>query len=154
MAKGKTSVSSDAQSARPTVTDTEFTQALEFLSHWNSELMGFYARRFQQYGVLPLRLLTCASVSDLKALQHDFLQQLADDYRDEAAKLSQIAATPKLGTDASGTTNYAESLKKAQADATAILDAAKAQAERIVASAEEKACALTEAPEEQERKRA
>ena len=154
MAQGNAKITGDTQSAHPSGTDAEFTEAMEFLSHWNSELMGFYARRFQQYGVLPLRLLTCASVSDLKALQHEFLQQLADDYRDEAAKLTQIAAEPKLGSEALGTANYAASLKKAQADATAILDAAKAQAERIVASAEEKARTLTDAPEEQERKSA
>lgn len=149
--------STETRETRPETAEApraELTQALDFLSRWNAELVTFYAQRYQQYGLLPLRLLACSSPEDFQDLQRTFLARLAADYREEAATLSQIAGSATFQADTTAQADYAASLQKAQEDAAAILEEAKAQAERIVASAEKQARALTEPPEEKERKRA
>lgn len=154
MSEHKTTQTNETRPDTAEASAPELTQALNLLSRWNAELVSFYAQRYQQYGLLPLRLLACTSPEDFKDLQRTFLARLAADYRAEAAALSQIAGSATLRADTSAQADYAASLQKAQADAAAILEEAKAQAERIVASAEEQALALTEPPEEKERKRA
>ncbi len=131
---------------------TELVKSAQFLFNWNAELTGFYAHRCQQYGALPLRFLTCSTLSDMETLQSEFLQQLAADYRDEADKLSNIAGQPDRQPDASLDSGYAAGLQKAQTDASAIIEEAKAQADRILASAEKQASKLTEPDQKQKKK--
>lgn len=154
MAKRKKSAAGVTPQPVATEVDTELVQTIQFLFGWNAELVRFYTHRYQQYGMLPLRLLGCTNLSDTQALQSEFLEQLATDYRDEAAAFSKIAGASDGQSDASLDSGYAAGLQKAQKDAATIIEKAKAQAERIVASAEEKASRLTELPEEQIKKRA
>ncbi len=140
--------------ALETENSTELVQAMQFLFNWNTELIGFYSHRYQQYGALSLRFLKCKTQSDVETLQGEFLHQLIADYRDETAKLSKIAGETDQQLDASLDSDYAAGLQKAQRDAAAIIEEGKAQAARIVASAEEKASRLTELPEEEQKKRA
>lgn len=142
----------ETRQALETESSTELVQAMQFLFNWNAELIGFYAHRYQQYGALPLRFLTCSTLSDLETLQGEFLQQLAEDYRDETAKLSKIAGEPDRQSDASLESGYAAGLQKAQQDASTIIEEAKAQAERILASAEMQADPLTEPDQKQKKK--
>ncbi len=144
----------ETQQSIDTETIVEPVQSLQFLLGWNAEIIRFYAHRYQQYGELPLRLLSCSTLADMQKLQGEFLQQLVVDYRDEAAKLSKIAGETDQQSGASLDSDYAASLQKAQRDAAAIIEEGKAQAARIVASAEEQASRLTKMPEELEHKRA
>ncbi len=144
----------ETQPSIDTETIDQPDQSLQFLLSWNAELIGFYAHRYQQYGMLPLRLLSCSTLADMQRLQGEFLQQLVVDYRDEAATLSKIVGDPDQQLGASLGSDYAAGLQKAQRDAAAIIEEGKAQAARIVASAEEQASRLTEMPEELKKKRA
>ncbi len=144
----------ETQPSIDTETIDQPDQSLQFLLSWNAELIGFYAHRYQQYGMLPLRLLSCSTLADMQKLQGEFLQQLVVDYRDEAATLSKIVGDPDQQSGTSLGSDYAAGLQKAQRDAAAIIEEGKAQAARIVASAEEQAKRLTDLPEEQEKKRA
>ena len=125
------------------------SDTIGLLFSWNAELMSFYARRAQQYGALPLRLLTCANASDVQEVQSEFLQQLTQAYSEEAAKLLKITGGTERSADAALEADYAAKLQKAQQDAGQIIAEAKAQAERIVASAEAQVAELTKQPETQ-----
>ncbi len=125
------------------------SHTIGLLFSWNAELMSFYARRAQQYGALPLRLLTCANASDVEELQDEFLQQLTEAYSEEAATLLKITSGANRSSDAAREADYAASLQKAQQDAGQIIAEAKAQAERIVAAAEAQAAQITNPPETQ-----
>ena len=147
----------ESQQSIDTETIAQPDQSLQFLSSWNAELIRFYAHRYQEYGMLPLRLLSCSTLADMQRLQGEFLQQLVVDYRDEAATLSKIAGEPDQQSGTSLASDYAAGLQKAQRDAAAIIEEGKAQAARIVASAEEQAKPLPDLPdlpEEQKMKRA
>jgi len=154
MPKRDKNAADETQPSIDTETIDQPDQSLQFLLSWNAELIGFYAHRYQQYGMLPLRLLSCSTLADMQRLQGKFLQQLVVDYRDEAAKLSNIAGETDQQLGASLDSDYAAGLQKAQRDAAAIIEEGKAQAARIVASAEEQANRLTDLPEEQKKKRA
>lgn len=137
-----------------TETDTEVVPGLRFLIRWNAELTAFYAYRYQQYWALPLRLLSCSTPGDVQTLQGEFVRQLIADYRDEAARLSKIAGEPEQQSGRPMEPDYAARLQKAQQDAAFIIDQAKAQAERILASAEERASQAGELPKRQTKKQA
>lgn len=126
-----------------------------FLTEWNTEITRFYAHRCQQYWTLPLRLQSCRTAGDFKTLQTEFQLELFEDYRGAASKLSKIAGADPGQSDNSLETAYAENLLKAQEDAAEIIEQAKDQAERIVASAHERAAQSADAPKPaQARKRA
>jgi len=110
-----------------------------FLTQWNAEITRFYAHRYQQYWTIPLRLQSCRTVDDFQALQSEFQLELFEDYRGAASKLSKIAGVDAGQSDKNLETAYAESLLSAQRDAAEIIDQAKAQAERILASAHDRA---------------
>jgi len=145
---------SRAQTARkPEQPETEPSapSPVEMLSAWNLEIGRFYLRRYQQYWKLPMRMQSLITQNDFKEVQSEFLADLAEDYRGEAARLSQIvdadnAAEPTVTTEVTAEATaeakereYAASLLKAQEDAAAIIDQAKAQAEKILASAHKRA---------------
>lgn len=135
----------------------EILQGMGFLFSWNAELTTFYARRFQQYWSLPFRLAQCVRPEDVQSLQEDFLQRLAADYRNEAARLSRIVSGPGEASPAStdaAEAAYAARLNDAQRDAAMIIEQAKAQAERIVESAEKRTARPTRTRKTQTRKRA
>ena len=154
MPKRDKNAADETQPSIDTETIDQPDQSLQFLLSWNAELIGFYAHRYQQYGMLPLRLLSCSTLADMQRLQGEFMQQLVVDYRDEAATLSKIVGDPDQQSGTSLGSDYAAGLQKAQRDAAAIIEEGKAQAARIVASAEEQANRLTDLPEEQKKKRA
>lgn len=124
----------------------DIASSMGFLSEWNAEIMRFYLHRYQQYWALPMRLQSCRSPDDWHSLQMDFLRKLLEDYQGEASKLSKIAGADGGQTDADLQSAYAASLLKAQGDAAAIIEQAKDQAERIVASAHDRAGEPAEAP--------
>lgn len=126
------------QSIQPD-TNFELTQSITFLFDWNAEITRLYLFRCQQYWMLPLRLRSCFTPAETQAVQADFLHRLIEDYRDAAARLSQIADVPKQPSEPAPKAEYARILLKAQEDAAAIIDQAKAQADRILASAQERA---------------
>ncbi len=120
---------------------------LEMLSAWNLEVGRFYLRRYQQYWKLPTRMQSLLTQNDFKEVQSEFFADLAADYRGQAAKLAEIAgahgaahgqATAPTSAE-TAEREYAASLLQAQEDAAAIIDQAKAQAEKILASAHKRA---------------
>lgn len=133
--------------------EAEAANALEFLTKWNTEILTFYARRYQQYALLPLEILTSKSPEDVKDLPERFLEQLMKDYRLEVSRLSEITEVT-TGLDAKAESEYALRIQKAQKDAADILAQARAQAERTLKSAEEQAQKMTELPQEEQLKRA
>ncbi len=108
---------------------------MNFLSEWNEGIVQFYASRFEQYWSLPMQLRSCESLDDLRALQQDFQASLFEDYRDEAARLSRLADAACKRLDMEPEHGYEAALLKAQQDAAAIIEQAKVQAERMLASA-------------------
>lgn len=121
---------------------------LSLLSRWNAELAGFYCKRAQHYWSLPLRLMSCRSTDEAVGVQVDFYHQLIDDYRQESETLRDIAAQGRTHADSEDVAPYAARLLKAQEDAREIVRQAKAQADRIIASAKKEAAAPAgEAPE-------
>ena len=111
----------------------------EFLWAWNQELTKFYSQRLQQYWSLPMQAIQCQSPQDWRGLQDQFLEKLANDYRQETSKLVDL--TTGLDAISSDETSggYEASILKAQKDAAAIIEQAKAQAEHIVKAAAKRA---------------
>jgi hypothetical protein len=114
---------------------------LSLLSRWNAELAGFYCKRAQQYWSLPLRLLSCRSSDEAVGVQVDFYHQLIEDYRQETETLHGIVAQGRAHSEPEDVAPYAARLLKAQEDAREIVRQAKAQADRIIASARKEAAA-------------
>ena len=119
--------------------EIEAGAAMAFLSEWNEEIVQFYIGRYQQYWSLPMQLQSCESLDDLRALQQDFQTSLFEDYRDEAARLSRVVNSACRHLLDEPEADYETALLKAQRDAAAIIEQAKAQAERILASARQQA---------------
>lgn len=146
MPKHKTTKVQDAQPPSKADASPDAVPSIAFLFDWNTELTQFYLSRFQQIGLLTWRLQTCKSPGDANALQAEFQSQLVEDYKRQAARLSNIAGTSGNSQGADEDSEYAASLLKAQEDAAAIIEEAKAQAESIVAEARERAEEFAEAP--------
>ncbi|MCP5075605.1 MAG: hypothetical protein GY947_20235 [Rhodobacteraceae bacterium] len=119
---------------------------IELLSAWNAEISRFYLRRYQQCWKLPLRMQSLLTQNDFRGLQSDFFAELLEDYRNEALELSQIMSTNSERKASASESDYAASLLKAQEDAAAIIDQAKAQAEKILASAHKRAQTAEQTP--------
>jgi hypothetical protein len=116
---------------------SSLTPWLGMLTQWNTDIASFYGRRMQAYAMLPVNLMLCVSPEDVVDAQEDFSRTLMADYRAAAEKLAQatgLEAGKAQGGDA--TQAYAAALLKAQDDARAILDQARAQAQRIIAEAQ------------------
>ncbi len=139
MQDGKCDTVGGSEKTFPDTGDIDPAQVLGKLYGWNVELMSFYMHRCQQYWTLPVRWQACTSVEKFTDLQMDFLRELADDYQDAAAKLSEIAR--EMGGETAEAADYSRLLIKAQEDAAQIIEQAKGQAERIVASAHSRAAA-------------
>jgi len=146
MRKETTTTTADAAPpSSPQDTNNDVAAMMAFLSEWNEEIVQFYVSRYQQYWSLPMQLQSCSSLDDLRALQQDFQATLFDDYRDEAARLSRVVNAARKDLEPQQGTDYEAELLKAQQDAAAIIEQAKVQAERILASAREQAEAPAEA---------
>ena len=122
---------------KPTIEPAAFAT---FLMQWNAEMLGLYGKRMQEYCMMPLNLMLCTSADDFKDLQDRFSSTLQSDYGDAAGKL--VEAVGGTATDSHATESYAGVLLKAQKDARAIVEQARAQASRILAEAEERAGGL------------
>jgi hypothetical protein len=110
---------------------------LGMLNQWNTDIASFYGRRMQAYAMLPVNLMLCVSPGDVADAQEDFSRTLMADYRAAAEKLAQAAGLEAGKTQGGDATQaYAAALLKAQDDARAILEQARAQAQRIIADAE------------------
>lgn len=118
-----------ATASQPAVADDQM------LMRWNSELVSLYSKRMQEYWALPLQMMTCASPDDVADVQERFMRKLREDYGAAAAGLAELATR---GLSVEPQENYAATLLKAQEDARAIIDQARAQAARIMAEAEER----------------
>ena len=116
--------------------ESDITAPINFLFEWNAGITRFYLHRYQQYWTLPFRVQSCRSPEDIKALQADFVRELFGDYRREAARLSKLSGAAGEVSQEDRNAEYAAHLLKAQEDAAAIIDQAKAQADAILASAE------------------
>ena len=147
MPEQETRTSEETRAPEGAATANELFQAARLLFGWNTDLMRFYAQRVVRYGELPLRLLACTNASDLQRLQADFLRQLTDEYRGEAARLSRITGEADVAAAEELDAEYASRLRKAQEDAARIIEEAKAQAARIVAAAQEQVEPPAEQPE-------
>ena len=102
---------------------------VQMLARWNMEIASLYGKRMQEYCLVPVNLMRCASPDDLARAQEEFSQTLLADYREAAEKLARaIGAGAAEG-------GYAAALLRAQEDARDILDQAKAQAQRIIEEA-------------------
>jgi hypothetical protein len=127
---------------------------LSLLNRWNAELAGFYCKRAQQYWSLPLRLMSCRSTDETVGVQVDFYHQLIEDYRQETKTLHEIVSQGRMPADSEDVAPYAARLLKAQEDAREIVRQAKAQADRIIASARRETSALPEETKESQVKAA
>lgn len=134
----------------PFAANNDIASWMGFLFEWNSEIARFYLRRYQKLAMLPLRLHGCHTQEDVRTLQTELSQELIEDYRFEATKLSQIAFGARLHSDNQVENAYAASLSKAQQDAAAIINLAKEQAERIRASAAEDTVRAEQDPDDED----
>lgn len=138
-----------------TMPTTDPISAAGFLMKWNAELTRFYAERYRQYWLAPVRMMSCRSLEDIQELQNDFRNELFDAYRSEAATLSAIVTEQRHSSGDGFHEGYAEGLLKAQEDAAVIIEQAKRQAEQIMSTAHETAAQVDETSGETEiRKRA
>lgn len=106
---------------------------VQMLARWNMEIMSLYGKRAEEYFLLPIRVMQCASPDDLAEAQGEFSRALLADYRAAAERLARTVGANAERTAGNG--EYAATLLKAQEDARDILDQAKAQARRIVEEA-------------------
>lgn len=108
--------------------------SIAMLFGWNMEMAQFYFRRYQQYCTSPVGFASCKTLEDVQHQQAEFLNCLMADYRENATRLSMIAHVnePAKSADAA----YSAKLLQAQEDAAAIIEQAKAQADRILKSAQ------------------
>jgi len=125
---------------------SEIGSVIEFLCDWNAEITRFYMHRYHQYWLLPWRLQTLESPNDLHVLQADFQRKLVSDYRQLSFSLTRIVDAVVKESAMAPDQSYATSLLNAQRDAAAIIEQAKSQAERILASAEGHAAAMRQEP--------
>ena len=112
----------------------DLPSSIAMLFGWNMEMAQFYFRRYQQYCTSPISFAACKTLDDVQHQQAEFLNCLMADYRENATRLSMIAHIdqPVKSADAA----YSEKLLQAQEDAAAIIEQAKAQADRILRSAQ------------------
>jgi hypothetical protein len=110
-------------------------EALTLLGQWNFRMAGLYAKRFQELALLPVQFAQCTSMEDVADVQETFSRVLVEDYREAAQIFAQVSES-ETARDSEA---YAGILLKAQADAAALLDQAKAQARQIIAEAESRA---------------
>lgn len=127
----------------------EVTECMEFLGNWNQSLLGFYVGRLQQYWKVPSEIHPFSSPEEYIQLHERFLTKLVADYTEQAGKLMEIAGSERLVSLDPSESEYAAHLLKAQEDAAKIIDQAKAQAERILSAAEQRADETTAEPEQQ-----
>ena len=139
MSKHRAKKAGDAQPPVTAGTGADAVPSIAFLFDWNAEITKFYLSRFQNYGLVPWRLQSCTTPEDFSELQADFQRQLAEDYEGVAGRLSQIAGASEHSAGTRQDSDYAAGLLKAQEDAKAIIEQAKAQAASIVAEARERA---------------
>ncbi len=106
------------------------------LADWNASLADFYVRRWQKYWQFPAALAELRSLTGLAESLVEFEKELLADYADQADELQRIARGEHRGTGETPVRQYEALLLKAQSDAAEIIEQAKAQAERIMASAQ------------------
>ncbi len=106
------------------------------LADWNASLTDFYMRRLQKYWQYPLALAELRSLSEVAESLVEFERELMADYADQADEFQRIARGEHRGTGETPVRQYEALLLKAQGDAAEIIEQAKAQAERIMASAQ------------------
>lgn len=115
--------------------------SIGFLFEWNAEVTRFYLSRFQKCAALPWRLTACQSPEETQEVQAQFMSDLAEDYRQEASRLTDLVGG--VGEDV-----YTARLLKAQEDAGAIIAQAKVQADEIMKSAQQRAGVKAKADKE------
>jgi hypothetical protein len=111
----------------------------ELLANWNYSLVDFYARRLQKYWQYPFALAEMHSVEDVAYSLIEFETELLADYADQADEFRRIAGGKRRKARGAPVQQYEASLLKAQEDAALIIEQAKAQAERIISSAQSRA---------------
>ena len=136
----KESTQTDAQQENwvPTL-KPEVTECIEFLGNWNMSLLEFYVRRVQQYCRAPFEVHPFSSPDDHLRFQERFLTKMVADYAEQVDKMVALVRREQQATCDPSQPSYEARLLQAQDDAAEIIALAKAQAERIVASAEERA---------------
>ncbi len=139
MRKDTTTTADAGPPSLPQDTSYDVGASMAFLNEWNAEITQFYLKRCQEYWSLPGRLQSCELMDDLRAVQQDFQHALVEDYRDEAARLARVVRATSKRLNPEPETDYETALLKAQRDAAAIIEQAKDQAERILASARKQA---------------
>ena len=140
----------NGQQEGPALTLTpDVSECLEFLGNWNQSLFGFYVGRVQQYWKLPFEIQPASSPEEYFQMHERFLHKMVADYAEQAEKLMEIANKELSGSRDPSEPEYAAHLLKAQQDAAKIIDQAKAQAEHILAAAEERAGETAAEPERQ-----
>ena len=117
----------------------EVTECIEFLGNWNMSLLEFYVGRIQQYYRAPFEVPPFSSPDDHLRFQERFLTKMVADYAEQADKLVALVHREQQATCDPSQPSYEARLLQAQDDAAEIIALAKAQAERIIASAEERA---------------
>ncbi|MEX0853742.1 MAG: hypothetical protein WD036_10750 [Bauldia sp.] len=125
------------------VGERSLTGGAALLAGWNQSLAEFYLRRFQKYWQYPLQLAEMRSLEDVAQSLVAFEAQLLADYADQAEALQRLARS-ESGRATGRTGHYESRLLKAQHDAALIIEQAKAQAERIIASARSRADGATD----------
>lgn len=106
------------------------------LADWNASLVDFYVRRWQKYWQYPATLAELRSLTEVADSLVEFEKQLLADYADQADEFQRIVRGEHRGTGETPVRQYEALLLKAQSDAAEIIQQAKSQAERIMASAQ------------------
>ena len=109
--------------------------AVELLVNWNYGMTEFYARRLRKYWKYSVELMGMRSFDEVAQSLASFEAELLSDYAEQASEFERIASG-KSRPDVAPSQDYEARLLKAQKDAAAIIEQAKAQAARIVSAAE------------------
>jgi hypothetical protein len=118
--------------------ERSLTGGAALLANWNTSLADFYVRRLQKYWQYPLDLADMRSLEEVAQSLIEFERELLADYADQADELQRIVGGERKA-HAAPSQPYEARILKAQKDAALIIDQAKAQAERILASARSQA---------------
>lgn len=106
------------------------------LARWNYSLATFYARRVERWWAYSLGLAQIRSPEQFGRSFLGFETDLLADYAEQAGELQQIALDRSDETANAPSETYETTLLKAQKDAALIIEQAKAQADRILRSAQ------------------
>lgn len=114
-------------------------ECMDVVAKWNLSMMDFYARRLRAYWRLPSELPTLLTPDDWVSAHYRFFAHTITDYCEQAETLRSLMPSDFANHVLPKDSSYEQDLLRAQRDAGELIGQAKAQAERILADARQRA---------------